>query len=58
MTTPDAERMDASPRDAHGRVVVLRALGIVLAVLVTYACWRGYRSPDFLLGVGAAFGLC
>jgi hypothetical protein len=33
-------------------------LGVVLALVVAYACWRGYQSPDFLLGVGAAFGLC
>lgn len=35
-----------------------RVLAVVAAALVAYACWRGYQSPDFLLGVAAAFGLC
>jgi hypothetical protein len=34
------------------------AFGTLVAVLVGYACWRGYQSPDFLLGVAAAFSLC
>jgi hypothetical protein len=56
MATPDADPR-APTGNEHARAVV-RVLGVVLAALVIYACWRGYRSPDFLLGVGAAFGLC
>ena len=48
---------DENAQREQARVVV-RVLAAVLALVVGYACWRGYQSPDFLLGVGAAFGLC
>ncbi len=36
---------------------VRRTVGLVLAVLLAYAVWRGYHHPDLLLDL-AAFGLC
>jgi hypothetical protein len=38
--------------------IAVRVLGAIIAASVAYACWRGYQNPDFLLRVGAAFGLC
>jgi hypothetical protein len=29
--------------------VVWHAIGLVLAVLLAYAVWRGYQNPDLLL---------
>ena len=34
-----------------------RTAGLVLAMLLAYAAWRGYRDPDLLLDL-AAFRLC
>jgi hypothetical protein len=45
----------------HGRRrvprVVWHTVGLVLALLMAYAIWRGYQSPDLLLDL-AAFRLC
>jgi hypothetical protein len=32
---------------------VWHAIGLILAVLLAYAIWRGYQSPDFLLDLSA-----
>ena len=32
-------------------------IGLILALLLAYAIWRGYQAPDFLLDF-AAFRLC
>jgi heme A synthase len=57
MSADHAERPVVLPRPNRARVAA-RVLGVVVAALVAYAAWRGYHSPDFLLGVAAAFGLC
>jgi len=51
--------MPSHDADDTGAIARSRsALGVVVVALAAYACWRGYQSPDFLLGVAAAFGLC
>ncbi len=57
MTADDAVRHGVLARSHRARIAA-RIVGVVGAALVTYAVWRGYQSPDFLLGVAAAFGLC
>jgi hypothetical protein len=47
----------ASPARARVASVVRRAAGLLLALLLAYAAWRGYRNPDLLLDL-AAFRLC
>jgi hypothetical protein len=37
--------------------VVWHAIGLIVALLLAYAIWRGYQSPDLLLDL-AAFRLC
>jgi hypothetical protein len=33
--------------------VVWHTIGLIVALLLAYAIWRGYQSPDFLLDLGA-----
>jgi hypothetical protein len=51
----------SSPPPFAGRARVSRAVwhtvGLILALLLAYAIWRGYQAPDFLLDF-AAFRLC
>ena len=48
------------PHLAHGfaRVprLVWHSIGLVIAVLIAWAIWRGYQNPDLLLDLG--FGQC
>jgi hypothetical protein len=44
------------PRGGIPRAV-WHTVGLVLALLLAYAVWRGYQNPDFLLDL-AAFRLC
>lgn len=37
--------------------VVWHTIGLIVALLLAYAIWRGYQAPDFLLDL-AAFRLC
>jgi hypothetical protein len=56
MTADGARRPTVAPsRRAHVAGWLLGGAG---ALVVVYAAWRGYQSPDFLIGVAAAFGLC
>jgi len=48
----EAERVVASP----GRLV-WHLIGLVLALLLAWAVWRGYQNPDLLIEL-AAFSLC
>ena len=45
------------PLLAHGfaRVprLVWHSIGLVVAVLIAWAIWRGYQNPDLLLDLGA-----
>jgi hypothetical protein len=47
------------PSARRGRIprAVWHTVGLVLALMIAYAIWRGYQSPDFLLDL-AAFRLC
>jgi hypothetical protein len=36
---------------------VWHTVGLIVALLLAYAIWRGYQAPDFLLDL-AAFRLC
>jgi len=47
------------PSAGRGRVprAVWHTLGLLLALVLAYAIWRGYQSPDFLLDL-ASFRLC
>jgi hypothetical protein len=51
----------APTRTGAGRARLSRAMwhtiGLILALLLAYAIWRGYQAPDFLLDF-AAFRLC
>ena len=50
---------DSDPHAARGGIprAVWHTIGLVLAVLLAYAVWRGYQNPDLLLDLGA-FRLC
>ena len=43
----------------RGRIprAVWHTIGLVLALVLAYAIWRGYQSPDFLLDL-SSFRLC
>jgi len=49
------------PEPFGGRARLPRAVwhtvGLIVALLLAYAIWRGYQAPDFLLDL-AAFRLC
>ena len=40
------------------RRIALHALGLLVAGLVTWLVWRGYRQPGFLLDVANAAFWC
>ena len=46
----------APPRDSRARAL-RRALVLLLAALLAYAVWQGYRNPNLLLDL-AAFRFC
>ncbi len=45
----------SNPASFRARIprVVWHTVGLILAVLLAYAVWRGYQNPDFLLDLGA-----
>ena len=47
------------PFRGHARLprAVWHTVGLIVALLLAYAIWRGYQTPDFLLDL-AAFRLC
>jgi hypothetical protein len=47
----------AAPSRARPARTRRRAAVLLLAVLLAYAAWQGYRNPDLLLDL-AAFRLC
>jgi hypothetical protein len=53
----DAAADPTVPRPLPARSRITRALwhslGLVAAVLLAYAVWRGYQSPDLLLDLSA-----
>jgi hypothetical protein len=47
----------AAPSRTRLACALRRAVGLLLALLLAYAAWQGYRNPDLLLDL-AAFRLC
>ena len=51
----------STPQPFGGRARLPRAvghtIGLIVALLLAYAIWRGYQTPDFLLDL-SAFRLC
>jgi hypothetical protein len=45
-------------RPRISRRVLLHAIGLVLAGLLTWLVWRGYRQPDLLLDLSNLFLIC
>jgi len=50
------------PRPLGGRARIPRSvwhtIGLILALLLAYAIWRGYQAPDLLLDLSSVFRLC
>jgi hypothetical protein len=57
--TAGVSASDPHPPPPRGRIprAVWHTIGLVLALLLAYAVWRGYQTPDFLLDL-SAFRLC
>jgi hypothetical protein len=52
-----AARIPSAPALPRWRGVLVRMLGVAIALLLVYAGWRGYQNPDLLLDL-ANFRLC
>ena len=53
----NAAAMPRGARRPRWSRVVWHTVGLLVALLLAYAIWRGYQSPDFLLDL-SAFRLC
>ena len=53
--TQSQDSLQTLPYAGRARIprAVWHTLGLILAVLVAYAIWRGYQSPDFLIDFAA-----
>jgi hypothetical protein len=57
LLSPRSPFSTAAPPRASLARALRRAVVLLLAALLAYAVWQGYRSPDLLLDL-AAFRFC